>query len=218
MLWLHGARQARGGGAGAAGRPAARRQGHAVDEGDAQVLLRRHRPDAAADRHGRRSPRTTRSKASRSSASRWPRCCPTSSAAPSTRRSASSGSPPPGSPPGLYIAPLLSGREPKFQKLGVDVLFYALLVVVLGSTAHRLAGHAAAPRRRLQLLARQPGPGVHQHGPRLADPAVRRPAVLGLPARPRAVAGAEEAVGNAAASSPWCSCRRPASAASTPPR
>ncbi|MCW5657702.1 MAG: nitric-oxide reductase large subunit [Burkholderiaceae bacterium] len=35
---------------------------------------------------------------------------------------------------GLYVAPLLSGREPKHQKLGVDALFYALLVVVLGST------------------------------------------------------------------------------------
>ncbi|WP_374353269.1 nitric-oxide reductase large subunit [Chitinimonas sp.] len=36
---------------------------------------------------------------------------------------------------GLYIAPVLSGREPKFQKLGVDVLFYALLIVVGGSIA-----------------------------------------------------------------------------------
>ncbi len=36
---------------------------------------------------------------------------------------------------GLYIAPLLSGREPKLQKLGVDVLFWALIAVVLGSTA-----------------------------------------------------------------------------------
>jgi nitric oxide reductase subunit B len=35
---------------------------------------------------------------------------------------------------GLYVAPLLAGREPKLQKLGVDALFYALLVVVLGST------------------------------------------------------------------------------------
>ncbi|PZP28878.1 MAG: nitric oxide reductase large subunit [Roseateles depolymerans] len=35
---------------------------------------------------------------------------------------------------GLYVAPLLSGREPKLQKLGVDLLFYALLIVVLGST------------------------------------------------------------------------------------
>ncbi|MFO1376765.1 MAG: nitric-oxide reductase large subunit [Steroidobacteraceae bacterium] len=35
---------------------------------------------------------------------------------------------------GLYIAPLLSGHEPKLQKLGVDLLFYALLVIVVGST------------------------------------------------------------------------------------
>ncbi len=35
---------------------------------------------------------------------------------------------------GLYIAPLLGGREPKFQKLGVDALFYALLLIVVGST------------------------------------------------------------------------------------
>jgi nitric oxide reductase subunit B len=35
---------------------------------------------------------------------------------------------------GLYIAPAISGKEPKFQKLGVDVLFYALLFIVVGST------------------------------------------------------------------------------------
>ncbi|HQX56063.1 MAG TPA: nitric-oxide reductase large subunit [Pyrinomonadaceae bacterium] len=36
---------------------------------------------------------------------------------------------------GLYIAPYICGYEPKLQKLGVDVLFGALLVVVLGSMA-----------------------------------------------------------------------------------
>jgi nitric oxide reductase subunit B len=36
---------------------------------------------------------------------------------------------------GLYVAPLLSGREPRLQKLGVDILFWALIVVVVGSTA-----------------------------------------------------------------------------------
>jgi nitric oxide reductase subunit B len=36
---------------------------------------------------------------------------------------------------GLYIAPLLSGHEPKLQKLGVDVLFWALIAIVVGSTA-----------------------------------------------------------------------------------
>ena len=36
---------------------------------------------------------------------------------------------------GLYIAPAVSGFEPKGQRLGVNVLFGALLVVVLGSMA-----------------------------------------------------------------------------------
>ncbi|MFP5393207.1 MAG: nitric-oxide reductase large subunit [Gammaproteobacteria bacterium] len=36
---------------------------------------------------------------------------------------------------GLYIAPAISGHEPKFQALGVNVLFYALIFIVVGSTA-----------------------------------------------------------------------------------
>lgn len=36
---------------------------------------------------------------------------------------------------GLYIAPAISGHEPRFQKLGVNFLFYALLFIVVGSTA-----------------------------------------------------------------------------------
>ena len=36
---------------------------------------------------------------------------------------------------GLFIAPLVSGHEPKFQGLGVHVLFGALLVIVAGSLA-----------------------------------------------------------------------------------
>lgn len=35
---------------------------------------------------------------------------------------------------GLYIAPAISGHEPKYQALGVNVLFYALLFIVAGST------------------------------------------------------------------------------------
>ena len=34
---------------------------------------------------------------------------------------------------GLYIAPAISGHEPRFQRLGVNVLFGALLLVVVGS-------------------------------------------------------------------------------------
>ena len=40
---------------------------------------------------------------------------------------------------GLFIAPYICGYEPKRQKLGVDVLFLALLVVVLGSMAGQWA-------------------------------------------------------------------------------
>jgi len=34
---------------------------------------------------------------------------------------------------GLYLAPAVSGHEPKFQRLGVNFLFIALLVIVVGS-------------------------------------------------------------------------------------
>jgi nitric oxide reductase subunit B len=51
---------------------------------------------------------------------------------------------------GLFIGPIICGYEPKLQKLGVDALFGALLVVVLGSMAgqwmsisHRLSGAAS---------------------------------------------------------------------------
>jgi nitric oxide reductase subunit B len=41
---------------------------------------------------------------------------------------------------GLYIAPSLLGKDPKFQKLGVNFLFVALLVIVLGSMAGQWMG------------------------------------------------------------------------------
>ena len=35
---------------------------------------------------------------------------------------------------GLFLAPIINGgKDPKFQKLGVDVLFWALVVLVVGS-------------------------------------------------------------------------------------
>ncbi|QLG88015.1 nitric-oxide reductase large subunit [Chitinibacter bivalviorum] len=36
---------------------------------------------------------------------------------------------------GLFLSPVLGGKEPKFQKLGTDALFYALLLIVVGSIA-----------------------------------------------------------------------------------
>ena len=41
---------------------------------------------------------------------------------------------------GLYIAPAVSGHEPKFQRLGVNFLFLALLVIVVGSLAGQWLG------------------------------------------------------------------------------
>ncbi len=50
---------------------------------------------------------------------------------------------------GLFLAPAIGGREPKFQRLGVNVLYGALLLVVAGSFAgewarlHQLMGDTA---------------------------------------------------------------------------
>ncbi|MCL1092940.1 nitric-oxide reductase large subunit [Shewanella kaireitica] len=41
---------------------------------------------------------------------------------------------------GLYIAPALSGHEPKFQRIGVNILWVALVIVVLGSMAGEWIG------------------------------------------------------------------------------
>jgi nitric oxide reductase subunit B len=41
---------------------------------------------------------------------------------------------------GLYYAPAISGHEPKFQKLGVNFLFIALLIIVVGSLAGQWMG------------------------------------------------------------------------------
>ncbi|WP_114783709.1 nitric-oxide reductase large subunit [Botryobacter ruber] len=41
---------------------------------------------------------------------------------------------------GLYIAPAVSGHEPKFQKLGVNFLFICLLIIVAGSLAGQWYG------------------------------------------------------------------------------
>jgi nitric oxide reductase subunit B len=40
---------------------------------------------------------------------------------------------------GLYIAPMLSGRDPKFQRCGVNFLFFSLLIIVVGSFAGQWA-------------------------------------------------------------------------------
>lgn len=46
---------------------------------------------------------------------------------------------------GLYIAPVVSGQEMKFQRFGVNFLFYALLLIVVGS----MAGEALSVQQKL---------------------------------------------------------------------
>lgn len=41
---------------------------------------------------------------------------------------------------GLYIAPMLTGKDPRYQKLGVNILFSALLIVVAGSLTGQWLG------------------------------------------------------------------------------
>ncbi|MGQ8336292.1 nitric-oxide reductase large subunit [Sunxiuqinia sp. A32] len=41
---------------------------------------------------------------------------------------------------GLFFAPAIAGKEPKFQRIGVNVLFIALLVIVVGSLAGQWMG------------------------------------------------------------------------------
>ncbi|QEH34254.1 Nitric oxide reductase subunit B [Aquisphaera giovannonii] len=50
---------------------------------------------------------------------------------------------------GLFIAPAVSGREPRFQRLGVNFLFLCLLIIVVGS----LLGQWMATRQRMGLEA-----------------------------------------------------------------
>ena len=68
---------------------------------------------------------------------------------------------------GLYIAPAISGHEPKFQRLGVNFLFVCLLVIVVGS----FAGQWFAVMQKLglahELLVRPPGLRVRR--PRAAS-------------------------------------------------
>ena len=49
---------------------------------------------------------------------------------------------------GLYVAPMLGGRDPKFQRFGVNFLFVSLLIIVVGS----FAGQWAAVHRMFSDL------------------------------------------------------------------
>ena len=117
---------------------------------------------------------------------------------------------------GLYIAPAISGHEPKFQRLGVNFLFTCLLVIVVGALGGPVVRRDAEDGPRRQLLVRPPGLRVRGHRPLLAGLPVHRPDPVALPRRPRAVAGAQ---GRDDGRSITCCCssRRSRSACSTAP-
>ena len=54
---------------------------------------------------------------------------------------------------GLYIAPAISGHEPKFQRFGVNFLFTCLLVIVVGGLGRPVGG------RRCRRWASRPTSG-----------------------------------------------------------
>ena len=151
----------------------------AVEAGDAQVLLGRRGADPGADRCWASSPRTTASRARLlrhpagqvAALQRDPHLA--------HRSSASSGSPPRGWPPGCSSAPAVSGHEPRFQRLGVNVLF-----VCAAGRRGRLDGRPVAERpaagwaTRRTVLVRPQGYEYVDLGPRLADLPVRRPVPL----------------------------------------
>ena len=80
---------------------------------------------------------------------------------------------------GLFIGPLVSEHEPKGQRLGVNVLFVALLVVVVGSLAGEWLSIHNKMSDTVVVLLRPPGLRVRRSGARLADRPVRRPACSG---------------------------------------
>ncbi len=79
---------------------------------------------------------------------------------------------------GLFIGPLVSEREPAGQRFGVNLLFLALLIVVVGSLAgewlsiqNKLSIDTSFYLRPSRLRVRRLGPGV-------ANRALRRPVVV----------------------------------------
>jgi len=66
---------------------------------------------------------------------------------------------------GLYVAPMMSGRDPKFQRFGVNFLFISLLIIVIGS----FIGQWAAIHRFFDNLTTNFWFGHQGYEPFLAD-------------------------------------------------
>ena len=79
---------------------------------------------------------------------------------------------------GLYVAPAVSGAEPKGQRLGVNVLFVALVARRRRLARRRMAGHPAEARQPVVLVRTRVTNTWTSAA--LADPAVRRPGLLAV--------------------------------------
>ena len=80
---------------------------------------------------------------------------------------------------GIFLAPMIAGREPRRQSLlALRSARARSPIVVFGSLVGELAGDPRLDRRELEL-ARQPGLGVPRPRPLLADPALDRALLLG---------------------------------------
>ena len=107
---------------------------------------------------------------------------------------------------GLFIGPLVSEQEPKGQRLGVNILFLALLVVVVGSlTGEWLSIHNKMTDTVSFYFGHQ-GYEYVDLGRALADCAVHWPAAVAVPDDSRAaarIAANRASKGNSWPCSPW---------------
>ena len=104
---------------------------------------------------------------------------------------------------GLFIGPLVSEQEPKGQRLGVNVLFLALLLVVVGSlTGEWLSIHNKMTDTVSFYFGHQ-GYEYVDLGRVVADRPVRRPAAVAVLDDSSAAAGLAE---NRASRSNWWRC------------
>ena len=95
---------------------------------------------------------------------------------------------------GLFLAPVISGREAKHQGLLVDILFWASLIVVTGALIGQLPRHHGPDRRQL-VLVRQPRAVISGDWPLLADCLFPRIGHVELAGMPRVLAEPSSLVG-----------------------
>ena len=89
---------------------------------------------------------------------------------------------------GLYMGPAISGYEPKYQRLGVNVLFTCLVIIIVGAFAGQWFAVMQMLGPGAQFLVRPSGMGIRRHRTLLAMVPVHRPDALACSGRPCPVA------------------------------